>query len=117
MILAIHDGIGGDPDTALAGSAVTVSGSWQTQRVSHGQLETHGTIGWLDEDGRLVLRTSSQVPFLVRDELALLLDLPKEKIGCSPSGSAAGSAASRRSSPRTWWPSRCCAPAGRSATR
>ena len=80
VITAIHDGIGGDPDAALAASAVTVSGSWQTQRVAHGQLETHGTIGWLDDDGRLVLRTSSQVPFLVRDELAVLLELPKEKI-------------------------------------
>ncbi len=28
-----------------------MSGSWQTQRISHAQLETHGSIGWLDEDG------------------------------------------------------------------
>ena len=80
VIAAIHDGIGGDVDAALQASDVTVTGRWRTQRVSHAQLETHGTIGWIDDDGRLVLRTSSQVPFLVRDELCRLLDLPKERL-------------------------------------
>lgn len=54
--------------------------TWKTGRVSHAQLETHGTLGWIDDDGRLVLRTSTQVPFLVRDELALLLELPPERV-------------------------------------
>src|SRR6185295_9882232 len=49
-------------------------------RVSHGQLETHGSVGWLDDAGRLVLRTSTQVPFLVRRELCRLLDLPLERV-------------------------------------
>jgi putative selenate reductase molybdopterin-binding subunit len=80
VIAAIHDGIGGDVDEALAASDVTVTGCWQTQRVAHGQLETHGSLGWIDADGRLVLRTSSQVPFLVRDELCRLLDLPPDKV-------------------------------------
>lgn len=80
VIAAFHDGFGGDVTAALQNSAVTVGGTWRTGRVSHAQLETHGTIGWLDDDGRLVLRTSTQVPFLVRDELALLLDLPTERI-------------------------------------
>ncbi len=77
VIAAIHSGIGGDVDAALAASAVTVTGTWRTQRVAHGQLETHGSLGWIDEDGRLVLRTSSQVPFLVRDELCRLLERPR----------------------------------------
>ena len=80
VIASIHEGIGGDVDVALAAAAVTVSGSWQTQRVAHAQLETHGTLGWLDDDGRLVLRTSSQVPFLVRDELCRLLELPRDRV-------------------------------------
>ena len=29
-------------------------------------------IGWLDDDGRLVIRSSTQVPFLTRDEIAAL---------------------------------------------
>ena len=79
-VATIGDGIGGDVLAALASSDVTVTGRWQTQRVSHAQLETHGALGWLDDDGRLVLRTSSQVPFLVRDELCRLLDLPRERL-------------------------------------
>ena len=80
VVAAVHDGIGGDVGDALAKAEVVAGGSWQTHRVSHAQLETHATVGWLDETGRLVLRTSSQVPFLVRDELCHLLDLPREKI-------------------------------------
>lgn len=80
VIASFHEGFGGDPDEALAASHTTVSGTWSTARVTHGQLETHGSIGYLDENGRLVIRTSTQVPFLVRDELSLLFELPKEKI-------------------------------------
>jgi CO/xanthine dehydrogenase Mo-binding subunit len=80
VVAAVHAGFGGDVDAALAASDVTVSGTWQTQRISHAQLETHGSLGWLDDDGRLVVRTSSQVPFLTRDELCRLLDLPQERV-------------------------------------
>ncbi len=80
VIAAFHEGFGGDVVAALEDSAVRVGGTWKTGRVSHAQLETHGTLGWIDDDGRLVLRTSTQVPFLVRDELALLLELPPERI-------------------------------------
>lgn len=80
VIAALHAGFGGDVDAALAASEVTVSGTWRTQRISHAQLETHGSLGWLDEEGRLVIRTSSQVPFLTRDELCRLLDLPQDRV-------------------------------------
>ncbi len=79
VIVALHTGFG-DLDAGLAEADEVVTGTWRTQRVSHAQLETHGSIGWLDDDGRLVLRTSTQVPFLVRDELANLLELPREKV-------------------------------------
>jgi len=80
LVAQLHDGFGGDIGAALTESAVTVSGTWQTQRVSHAQLETHGSIGWLDDDGRLVIRSSTQVPFLTRDELARLFDLPRDRV-------------------------------------
>ncbi len=64
----------------LAAAAYTVSGTWRTARVTHAALETHGARGWLDEDGRLVVRTSTQVPFLVRDELAHLLGLDRDRV-------------------------------------
>jgi CO/xanthine dehydrogenase Mo-binding subunit/aerobic-type carbon monoxide dehydrogenase small subunit (CoxS/CutS family) len=74
----------GDVTAALASAAHTVSGTWRTSRVTHAALETHGARAWFDgalaEGGRLVVRTSTQVPFLVRDELALVLGLAPEQV-------------------------------------
>jgi putative selenate reductase molybdopterin-binding subunit len=73
-------GESGDVDAALAASDTVVSGTWSTPRVSHAALETHATRGWLDKNGRLTLRTSSQVPFLVRDELCHIFGLETENV-------------------------------------
>lgn len=79
VILSLHDGYG-DVDAGLAAAHTTVSGTWSNGRVIHAQLETRGAIGRLDEDGRLVIRTSTQVPFLVRDELAYILGLDRDRV-------------------------------------
>ena len=70
----------GSIDAAVAAADAVVTGTWTTGRVSHAALETHATRGWLDDDGRLVLRTSSQVPYLVRDEVARIFSLGPEKV-------------------------------------
>ncbi len=44
------------------------------QRVQHAALETHAARAWM-EDGRLVIRTSTQVPFLIKQTLADLFGL------------------------------------------
>lgn len=72
-IVAELHGEYGDVAAGLAAADAVVIGSWQTSRIAHTHLETHGTIGWLEGE-KLVLRTSSQVPFLVRDEIARLFD-------------------------------------------
>ena len=79
VVAQLHDEMG-DVDTALAEAHAVVEGSWQTQRVNHAALETHATRGWISNDGRLVLRTSSQVPFLVRDELCHIFGLEPERV-------------------------------------
>lgn len=79
VVAATHGEVG-DVDAALAAASATVAGTWWTSRVTHAALETHGARGWLDEDGRLVVRTSTQVPFLVRDELAHVLGLPRDRV-------------------------------------
>ena len=108
----------GDVDAALAASDGHRQRHVAHAAREHAQLETHGSIGWLDDDGRLVIRTSTQVPFLVRDELcAVLLDLPPGPgARLRRHASAAASAASRRCSPKTSSRSRSCAPADRCAT-
>jgi putative selenate reductase molybdopterin-binding subunit len=91
----LHSHIG-DVEAGFAEADFVHEGVYAVQRVQHAHLETHGAIGWLDADGRLNIRTSSQTPFLTRDALCALYDLPREKCGFSPSASAAASAASRR---------------------
>lgn len=77
VIAAVHTG---DATAALAASHTVVSGTWRTSRVTHAQLETHGSIGWLDEDGRLVIRSSTQVPFLTRNELCHVFGLEPGRV-------------------------------------
>jgi putative selenate reductase molybdopterin-binding subunit len=77
LVAEQHGEVGSVAD-GLAAADVVVSGTWRTGRVSHVAMETHGTVGRLD-GGRLVLRTSTQVPFLVRDEIARIF-------GLSPAG-------------------------------
>ncbi|WP_319456341.1 MULTISPECIES: molybdopterin-dependent oxidoreductase [unclassified Mycobacterium] len=83
IVAELHGGVG-DLDAGIAaaeasGGAV-IRGRWSTQRVQHAHLETHGCTGWRDERGRLVIRTSSQVPFLVRDELCHVFGLDREQV-------------------------------------
>ncbi|MFC9964816.1 molybdopterin-dependent oxidoreductase [Nocardia ignorata] len=79
LIAEIHGGVG-DFDRSIEEAAHVVRGVWHSPRVQHVHLETHGGIGWLDDNGRLVLRTSTQVPFLVRDELCHLFGLDRDRV-------------------------------------
>src|SRR5580692_1185068 len=79
-IVAETHGEFGDVAKALAASAVTYQGTFQTQRVQHAALETHGGLAYVDADGVLTVRSSTQVPFLTRRALADLFDLAPEKV-------------------------------------
>src|SRR5262249_31135488 len=69
----------GDVEAALAAAAATVTLTFGIHRVQHAALETHGAVGWLDGD-RLVVRSSTQVPFLTRDALCAIFGLPRERV-------------------------------------
>ncbi|MQY30134.1 molybdopterin-dependent oxidoreductase [Nocardia aurantia] len=79
LVAEVH-GSTGDLDAGLAAAAEVVTGVWRTPRVQHVHLETHGSVGWIDDTGRLVIRTSTQVPFLVRDELCRIFALSRNRI-------------------------------------
>jgi putative selenate reductase molybdopterin-binding subunit len=66
--------LAGDPDRGFAAADEVYEQTFRVHRVQHVHLETHTTIGWLSR-GRLVLRTSSQTPFLTRDELCRIFGL------------------------------------------
>lgn len=79
LVAATHGEVG-DVDAGLSAAAHTVRGTWTTARVAHAALEAHGARAWVDDDGTLVVRTSTQVPFLVRDELARVLDRAPDQV-------------------------------------
>ncbi|MFJ4653646.1 molybdopterin-dependent oxidoreductase [Nocardia sp. NPDC088792] len=70
----------GDVEAGFAAAAVVYEETFRTQRVQHASLETHGAVAYYDEDDRLVVRTSSQTPFLTRRALCDLYDLPHDRV-------------------------------------
>lgn len=79
IVAELHGHIG-DVERGFAEADAIHEGVYVTQRVQHAHLETHGAIGWLDGDGKLHIRTSSQTPFLTREALCALYDLPPNRI-------------------------------------
>ena len=69
----------GDLGVALGGSATVETVCCDLQRVQHAAMETHCAVTWMDA-GRLVVRTSTQVPFLVRLALADLFGLSPNRV-------------------------------------
>jgi putative selenate reductase molybdopterin-binding subunit len=70
----------GDVDAGLRDAAVRIQRTYRVPAVHAVSLEPHVVITWLDEDDRLVVRTSTQVPFHVRRLLAPILGLPVGRI-------------------------------------
>ncbi|MGC9530564.1 MAG: xanthine dehydrogenase family protein molybdopterin-binding subunit [Candidatus Bipolaricaulaceae bacterium] len=70
----------GDLEAGLAESAVTVETVCGIPYSQHVALEPHCVVAHFDEDGRLVIRTSTQVPFHVRRIVGRVLELPLERI-------------------------------------
>jgi CO/xanthine dehydrogenase Mo-binding subunit/aerobic-type carbon monoxide dehydrogenase small subunit (CoxS/CutS family) len=79
-VVAETHGEFGDVAAALAGAAATYEGTFTTQRVQHGHLETHGGLAWVDGSGVLNVRSSTQTPFLTRRALADIFGLAPDKV-------------------------------------
>jgi len=75
----IHGEIGSVAD-GFAAADVVQEATYSTSRVQHAHLETHGSIAWRDQNGRVHVRTSSQAPFIVQGKLAHLFGLPNRNI-------------------------------------
>jgi putative selenate reductase molybdopterin-binding subunit len=67
-------------DAAFARADHVFETTYEVQQMQHTPIEPHIVIGWLDEDERLVLRTSTQVPFHIRRMVAPLIGLPVKAI-------------------------------------
>jgi len=75
----VHGAVG-DVEAGFAQADLIHEGEYVSQRVQHAHLETHGAVGWRDADSRLVVRSSTQVPFLTRDALCALFDLDRDEV-------------------------------------
>jgi putative selenate reductase molybdopterin-binding subunit len=79
VVACIREEIG-DVERALTEADAVVEESFSVHRIAHVALETHAAVAWPTQDGGLVVRTSTQVPFLTRDALARLLRLDPARI-------------------------------------
>ena len=76
---ALHAEVG-DVEKAFAAGDCVFEGTYRVGYVQQASIEPHVCISWLDEDNRLVFRTSTQVPFHVRRIVAPLLGIPVSRI-------------------------------------
>lgn len=79
VVAELHSELG-DVSAGFAAADFIHEHTYRTQRVQHMALETHASIASFGSDGRLLIRTSSQVPFLVRRTLCRVFGLPEEQI-------------------------------------
>ena len=70
----------GDAEAQWAKADHIFEGEYRTSQQQQAHIEPHACITYWDEDGRLVVRTSTQVPFHVRRMLAPLIGLPVKQI-------------------------------------
>ena len=70
----------GDVDKAFAEADYVHEAEYYTPKQQHVHLEPHVTITWWDEDDRLVVYTSTQVPFHVRRIIAPLIGVDPKRI-------------------------------------
>ncbi|HEY9640461.1 MAG TPA: molybdopterin cofactor-binding domain-containing protein [Coleofasciculaceae cyanobacterium] len=70
----------GDVEAGWAEADWVIERSYDLPAVQHFHLEPHLTTTWLEADGTLMVRSSTQVPFHCQRLLSQLFDLPKEKV-------------------------------------
>jgi len=75
----IHIDIG-DVEKGMAAADEIFEETYEVPKVQQASIEPHVVITYWDEDDRLVIRTSTQVPFHVRRQLAPVLGLPPKRI-------------------------------------
>ena len=70
----------GNVDEGFRQSDFIFEREFRTQRQQHTPLEPHVSIAWLDADNRLVIRTSTQVPYHCRRQVAMILQMPVSRV-------------------------------------
>lgn len=79
LVTFLDSGLG-DVEQAIRDAEVSVEREFESQAANHVPTEPHCSLSWVDEHGRLIIVTSTQVPFHVRRIVARYLDLPIKKV-------------------------------------
>jgi putative selenate reductase molybdopterin-binding subunit len=78
ILLEIHGNVG-DVEAGFKEADAIHEGTYTTHRVQHAHLETHCSLTWLDKE-RLIVRTSSQTPYITKQKLCYLFNLMPESV-------------------------------------
>lgn len=70
----------GDVKQGFSEADQVIEGDYEVSKVQQVSIEPHVVVTYWDEDDRLVIRTSTQVPFHARRQLAPVLGLPIKRI-------------------------------------
>lgn len=70
----------GNIEQGIAAADAVVEGDFESHYTAHASIEPHVTLTYLDENGRLVIRSSTQVPFHCRRIVAQVLGVPVRSI-------------------------------------
>jgi putative selenate reductase molybdopterin-binding subunit len=70
----------GDIEKGFKEADKVYEAEYEVPKVQQAHIEPHAVVTFWDEDDRLVIRTSTQVPFHVRRMIAPVLDLPIKRI-------------------------------------
>jgi len=74
----------GDTDAALKSADVVIAATYDIGRAHHSFMEPHVAVVRPEPDGGLTIWSSTQGPFVVRDDIAQLTGLPTRKVRVMP---------------------------------
>ena len=79
----------GDPEPVLEQSDYCVEAQVDTGFVEHAYIEPEAGVAWMDGD-TLVIQACTQAPMMDRDDMAIMMDLPLEKVRIIPAAAGGG---------------------------
>ena len=79
-IAASHSVEFGDVEKELSQCEVILERTYSTQAQAHAMMETYRASSWFDVNGRLVVMSSTQIPFHVRRHISRVLNIPRSRI-------------------------------------
>jgi nicotinate dehydrogenase subunit B len=69
----------GNLDTGRSLSKTVIESEYYNSYVAHAPMETHTALAYM-EDGRMIVRGSTQTPFPAQESISKALNLPLEKV-------------------------------------